>query len=191
MIYKEIKSRLTMRQVAERYGLKVVRNTCLCPFHHEDTPSLHLYKDSFYCFGCGAGGDVITFVAKLCGLHNREAAARLNADFALGLNLDAKPSYRAIKEYEKQQSEQKHKEQWLQEAFLTLSAYRRKLWRALKGEAETPLWFEALEHLETLDYYLDELSRVPEEFYQQNRKDVEAIARRLHNITDRRYAPTG
>jgi len=49
MIYKEIKSRLTMRQVAERYGLKATRNTCLCPFHHEDTPSLHLYKDGFSC----------------------------------------------------------------------------------------------------------------------------------------------
>lgn len=180
-----------MRQVAERYGLKIIRNTCLCPFHQEDTPSMHLYKDSFYCFGCGLGGDVITFVAKLCGLHNREAAARLNVDFALNLNLDAKPSYRAIKEYEKRQSEQKYKQQWLQEAFLTLSAYRRKLWEALHGEVETPLWFEALDNLETLDYYLDELSQVPDEFYQQNRKDVEAIARRLHSIPDRRYAPTG
>lgn len=191
MIYKEIKSRLTMRQVAERYGLKATRNTCLCPFHHEDTPSLHLYKDGFYCFGCGAGGDVITFVAKLCGLSNREAAARLNADFSLGLNLDAKPSYRAIKQYEKQQSEQKQKEQWLQEAFLTLLTYRRQLWDALHGIVETPLWFEALQNLDMVDYYLDELSRVPEEFYQKNRKDVEVIARRLHNITDRRYAHTG
>lgn len=182
---------MPMLKVAEQYGLKVVRNTCLCPFHQEDTPSLHLYKDSFYCFGCGLGGDVITFVAKLCGLSNREAAARLNADFMLGLNLDVKPSYRAIKEYEKQQSEQKQKEKWLQEAFLTLSAYRRKLWAAFLGEAETPLWFEALEYLETIDYYLDELSRVPEEFFKQNRKDVEVIARRLHNITDRRYAHTG
>ena len=134
---------------------------------------------------------MITFVAKLCGLHNREAAARLNVDFALGLNLDTKPSYRAIKEYEKRQSEQKRKERWLQEAFLTLSAYRRKLWAAFLGEAETPLWFEALEHLETLDYYLDELSRIPEDFYQQNRKDVEAIARRLHSIPDRGYTHTG
>ncbi len=36
---------------------------CLCPFHNEDTPSCHVYMSSrsFYCFGCGTGGDVITF----------------------------------------------------------------------------------------------------------------------------------
>lgn len=37
---------------------------CACPFHSEKTPSCHIYTDSqsFYCFGCGAGGDVITFI---------------------------------------------------------------------------------------------------------------------------------
>ena len=37
---------------------------CLCPFHAERTPSCHVYTgtQSFYCFGCGAGGDVITFI---------------------------------------------------------------------------------------------------------------------------------
>lgn len=36
----------------------------LCPFHGEKTPSFNVYDDSnsFYCFGCGAGGDVITFI---------------------------------------------------------------------------------------------------------------------------------
>ena len=39
----------------------------LCPFHGERTPSFHVYPDngSFYCFGCHAGGDVITFVRKI------------------------------------------------------------------------------------------------------------------------------
>lgn len=40
---------------------------CSCPFHSEKTPSCHIYADnqSFYCFGCGAGGDVITFIRRI------------------------------------------------------------------------------------------------------------------------------
>ena len=43
----------------------------LCPFHSEKTPSFHVYTDtqSFYCFGCGAGGDVITFTKKIENLE--------------------------------------------------------------------------------------------------------------------------
>lgn len=39
-------------------------SVCLCPFHSEKTASCHIYADtqSFYCFGCGAGGDVINFI---------------------------------------------------------------------------------------------------------------------------------
>ena len=39
----------------------------LCPFHGEKTPSFTVYPEtaSFYCFGCGAGGDVITFIKKI------------------------------------------------------------------------------------------------------------------------------
>ena len=39
---------------------------CCCPFHSEKTPSCTIYPEnqSFYCFGCGVGGDVISFVMK-------------------------------------------------------------------------------------------------------------------------------
>jgi len=48
---------------------------CLCPFHSEKTPSCTVYTDSqsFFCFGCGAGGDVITFVMKSENLEYIEA----------------------------------------------------------------------------------------------------------------------
>ncbi|MBQ9981185.1 MAG: DNA primase [Oscillospiraceae bacterium] len=48
---------------------------CLCPFHSERTPSCTVYRDtqSFYCFGCGAGGDVITFIKRIENLNYIEA----------------------------------------------------------------------------------------------------------------------
>ena len=48
---------------------------CLCPFHSEKTPSCTIYSDtqSFYCFGCGAGGDVISFIKRIENLSYIEA----------------------------------------------------------------------------------------------------------------------
>ena len=53
--------------------------TGLCPFHNEKTPSFVVYPEtqSFYCFGCGAGGDVITFVRKISNLGYVEAVKQL------------------------------------------------------------------------------------------------------------------
>lgn len=52
-------------------------SVCLCPFHSEKSPSCVVYLDvadpHFYCFGCGAGGDVITFVMKIENLDYVEA----------------------------------------------------------------------------------------------------------------------
>src|SRR5690606_6007088 len=50
-----------------------------CPFHEDRSPSLNLYPEtqSFHCFGCGAGGDVIDFVRRAEGVGFREALERL------------------------------------------------------------------------------------------------------------------
>ncbi len=51
----------------------------LCPFHNEKSPSFNVYPEnnSFYCFGCGAGGDVITFIRKIENLDYIEAVKML------------------------------------------------------------------------------------------------------------------
>ena len=50
-----------------------------CPFHNEKTPSFYIYPDtqSFYCFGCGAGGEVITFIRKIENLDYIDAVKLL------------------------------------------------------------------------------------------------------------------
>ena len=74
----EIKYRNDLGELASSYmqlkrrGRNLVG---LCPFHGEKTPSFNIYTEngSFYCFGCGTGGDVITFVMKIENLDYMEA----------------------------------------------------------------------------------------------------------------------
>ena len=74
-IYETIKAAISVKQAAEHYGLKVSHNgMACCPFHNDRHPSLKLNEDYFFCFGCGAKGDVIDLVARLFNLSNYEAA---------------------------------------------------------------------------------------------------------------------
>ena len=87
-IYETIKAAISVKQAAEHYGLKAGRNgMACCPFHNDRHPSLKLNEEYFFCFGCGAKGDVIDFVARLFDLSSYEAAQRLAVDFGL----DPKP----------------------------------------------------------------------------------------------------
>ena len=77
-LFENVKAVVTVRQAAEHYGLKVGRgNMACCPFHNDHTPSMKLNEDYFYCFGCGATGDVIGLTARLFNLSNYEAAQKL------------------------------------------------------------------------------------------------------------------
>lgn len=67
---QELKYKIDIEDVISSYvSLKNRGNTRigLCPFHNEKTPSFTVYPDtqSFYCFGCGAGGDVVRFISKI------------------------------------------------------------------------------------------------------------------------------
>ncbi|MCI9575787.1 MAG: DNA primase [Clostridiales bacterium] len=78
LFLQELKMRNDMVEVASSYvNLKRSgRNfTGLCPFHNEKTPSFHIYTENntFYCFGCGAGGDVITFIRRIENLDYMES----------------------------------------------------------------------------------------------------------------------
>ena len=81
--FETVKQSVTTRQAAERYGLSVNRSGMVrCPFHEDHNPSMKV-DDRFYCFGCGASGDVIDFTAKLFGISLKDAAKKLAEDFGI------------------------------------------------------------------------------------------------------------
>ena len=66
----------------DRYGISAdKKGFARCPFHSEKTASFRVYPDgTFHCFGCGAHGDVITFVMKMQNISFSDACARLDGD---------------------------------------------------------------------------------------------------------------
>lgn len=75
---QELKMRNDITEVASSYMNLTRRGrnmVGLCPFHGEKTPSFNIYTEngSFYCFGCGVGGDIITFIMKIENLDYIDA----------------------------------------------------------------------------------------------------------------------
>ena len=95
-LFTQIKMAVSVKEAAEYYGLEVNRgNMVCCPFHADRTPSMKLNEDYFYCFGCGAHGDVIDLVAKLFNLSSYDAAKKLAYDF--GIDPDKPPAAVALR----------------------------------------------------------------------------------------------
>ena len=154
-IYETVKAAVTVRQAAEHYGLEVNRNgmTC-CPFHDDRHPSMKLNEDYFYCFGCGASGDVIALTAKLTGLSPGEAAQRLTEDFGIEGNYPVSVIER-LRTYKDALEEERR-------CFRVLTHYLYLLreWKvryAPKSDAEEPhpRFLEACRMIEPVTYMVD------------------------------------
>ena len=187
-IFDEVKQQLNIRQVVEFYGFNVNRaGQFICPFHNDHKPSASIKKDYFNCFVCGAGGDLITFTAKLHGLSNINACKKLVSDFRLNISTEPQTQVdklKADRERAKRQAElkrQKEIENLIQHTGLVLASYHCYLWQ---GKQLYPYGhirhIRALQELTQAQYYLECYDNSPEEYSLKFRKQVNKIERRLH-----------
>lgn len=79
----------------------------LCPFHGEQTPSFSVTQDKqiFHCFGCGAGGNAITFVMDIEQIPFQEAVSKLGA--RVGIELEVEQSTVSVEPVSKEESHMK------------------------------------------------------------------------------------
>lgn len=174
-IFQEMKERVTVRQVAERYGLKVSRNRmACCPFHNDKYPSMKIDRN-YYCFACGAKGDAVNYVAILFGLSQFEAAKKINEDFALGIPIgkqevrkkrepEVRKKEKVPTKEERMQFVQKKIDKWARDAANVLLRYLRwmefwnEFYKPESMEAEWhPLFAEALPNESKVSYLVDML----------------------------------
>lgn len=187
-IFEDVKQQLNIRQVIEHYGYKVNRaNQFICPFHNDHKPSASIKNDYFNCFVCGAGGDLITFTAKLYGLSNIDACKKLDQDFHLGLSqqpVSHIDRLKADRENVKRETELKRlqeEERLIQHTGNILADYHRYLWQGIHLYPYGHIrHIRALQRLTEATYYLECYDDNPRAFSIAFRKQVDKIERRLH-----------
>lgn len=163
-IFETVKAAVSVKQAAESYALRLNRGgMACCPFHDDRHPSLKLNEDYFYCFGCGAAGDVIDFTSRLFGLSTYEAVLKLSADFGIKTGRPPPPSI------VEQLNKGKNAQALLDRERLCVSVLTDYLWllrdwnvRYAPQSPQEPIhdrFVEVCRRLDYVEYLLDELEQ--------------------------------
>ena len=192
-VFETVKQSVTVREAAERYGIEVKRGgMACCPFHDDKNPSMKLNEEYFYCFGCGATGDVIDLTARLYNLSPKEAAEKLAQDFGLIYDSQAPPRRRYVRQKTEAQKFQENRDH----AFRVLADYFHLLrkWEAgytpkTPEEPMHPRFLEAVQQKDYIGYLLDSfLEDSPEEqklWIAEHQSTIANLERRVNIMADK------
>lgn len=124
----DIKRDHPMPEVVRQYGIEINRaGFCRCPFHNERTASMKIYAQSFYCFGCGAGGDVIDFVRLYERCDFKTAFRMLGGEFDSHTKKHALSAYKRDADKRTREKRTARKAEALDDSRAMLAAYRNAL----------------------------------------------------------------
>lgn len=156
-IFEAVKSKVTPRMAAERYGLQVSRSgMARCLFHDDSTPSMKLYDDHYHCFGCQETGDVIRMTAKLFGVPDREAAKKLAEDF--GVQKEKESVLAKLNRFQEQAEQERLCVRVLRDYLHLLEEWRTTYAPKTPEEALDDRFVEALLMVDCIEYLLDTLT---------------------------------
>ena len=181
--FQSLKDSITCRDAAAQYGLEVnAAGMARCHFNEVRHPSLMLGW-GFHCFGCGAHGDVISFVSRLFGISAGDAAQKLARNFGIPVHLRGPPAPLAL-------DSASDLERWVTFAKTVLHRYydmlvtwKQELQPASPEESWHPLFVEALQRqadIRELIHILEFGSKQEQqEIYTHYRKTVITIDERI------------
>lgn len=154
-VFEAVKAAVPMRAAAERFGLEVnYAGMVRCPFHDDHTPSMKLYDDHFYCFGCGRHGDVVDLTAELFCIPPYDAACKLADDF--GMDASAAVVRQPAREELKIFREDQLRCQRVLSEYLRLLTGWKEWYAPTDPDAEPDdRYVEACQMIDTIDYLTD------------------------------------
>lgn len=173
-IVAQIKERIDLQNAIERYtGETIKRGKMRCPFHGEQDASFTIYphNNTFYCFGCGVGGDIIDFVRRFFNLGFRDALQRIDTDF--GLCLLQHPTLTAYRKAQAEAQRLRQEREQQQKAAAELDAkywaaydrwlrYERIIQEQRPASAEqepSAAFLDAIKNIEHAKYQIDALEQ--------------------------------
>ena len=192
-VFEAVKQSITVREAAQMYGIEVNRSgMACCPFHDDKNPSMKLNEEYFYCFGCGATGDVIDFTARLYNLSPKEAAEKLAQDFGLAYDSQAPPRRRHVRqksEAQKFKEDRDHAFRVLADYFHLLRKWETDYTPKTPEENPHPRFMEAIQKKDYVGYLLDFfLENSPEEqklWIAEHQSEIAKLERRVKFMADK------
>ena len=192
-VFEAVKQSITVREAAQMYGIEVNRSgMACCPFHDDKYPRMKLNEEYFYCFGCGATGDVIDFTARLYNLSPKEAAEKLAQDFGLAYDSQAPPRRRYVRqksEAQKFKEDRDHTFRVLADYFHLLRKWETDYTPKTPEENPHPRFMEAIQRKDYVGYLLDFfLEDGPEEqklWIAEHQSEIANLERRVKFMADK------
>ena len=192
-VFEAVKQFITVREAAQMYGIEVNRSgMACCPFHDDKNPSMKLNEEYFYCFGCGATGDVIDFTARLYNLSPKEAAEKLAQDFGLAYDSQAPPRRRHVRqksEAQKFKEDRDHAFRVLADYFHLLRKWETDYTPKTPEENPHPRFMEAIQKKDYVGYLLDFfLEDTPDEqrlWIAEHQSEIANLERRVKIMADK------
>ncbi len=189
-LFDAVREEATAYDIAVNYGLRPNRAKMICcPFHQDKHPSMKVDK-RYYCFGCGAHGDAIDFVANLYGIGMKEAAIKIATDFHIFYD-DKLPTSFEKRNYEMKKSKDRkwaEDKRELCQRISKLHCYLREMKieyapQNIEDSDWSPLFKLAVDDFEIVDYYyelfiLESTDEAQKKIYEELKKEIENIERR-------------
>ena len=192
-VFEAVKQSVSVREAAQMYGIEVNRSgMACCPFHDDKNPSMKLNEEYFYCFGCGATGDVIDFTARLYNLSPKEAAEKLAQDFGLAYDSQAPPRRRYVRrksEAQKFKEDRDHAFRVLADYFHLLRKWETDYTPKTPEENPHSRFMEAIQKKDYVGYLLDFfLEDTPDEqrlWIAEHQSEIANLERRVKFMADK------